>query len=252
MFNEETKRKLRLMRLDGFIEADEQLKTEPGLENLSFDERFQVLIDRLYQQYFNEKVNKLIKTAKLRFPRADIHDIYYDNGRNIKKSTLEEFATCEYIEENRSIVLQGYTSTGKTYIACALAKEACRHLYKTKYIRLPDLLMEYNEKSIEPYGKDKMLRKYTNYRVLVIDEWLSTDMSKSDVEFLFELSERRFDCTSTIFCTLYNINEDWTKRLGRGTQAESIVERFRHNSFVIEMGDKNMREIFENPRKKRK
>ena len=252
MFNEETKRKLRLMRLDGFIETDEQLKTEPGLENLSFDERFQVLIDRLYQQYFNDKVNKLIKTAKLRFPRADIHDIYYDNGRNIKKSTLDEFATCEYIEENRSIVLQGYTSTGKTYIACALAKEACRHLYKTKYIRLPDLLMEYNEKSIEPYGKDKMLRKYTNYRVLVIDEWLSTDMSKSDVEFLFELSERRFDCTSTIFCTLYNINEDWTKRLGRGTQAESIVERFRHNSFVIEMGDKNMREIFENPRKKRK
>lgn len=112
--------------------------------------------------------------------------------------------------------------------------------------------MEYSEKSIEPYGKDKMLRKYTNYRVLVIDEWLSTDMSKSDVEFLFELSERRFDCTSTIFCTLYNINEDWTKRLGRGTQAESIVERFRHNSFVIEIGDKNMCEIFENPRKKRK
>ncbi len=112
--------------------------------------------------------------------------------------------------------------------------------------------MEYNEKSIEPYGKDRMLRKYTNYRVLVIDEWLSTDMSKSDIEFLFELSERRFDCTSTIFCTQYNINEDWTKRLGRGTQAESIVERFRHNSFVIEMGEKNMREIFENPRRKRK
>ena len=252
MFNEETKRKLRLMRLDGLIEAEEQLKIEPGLENLSFDERFQVLIDRLYQQYFNAKVNKLLRTAKLRFPRADIHDIYYDNGRNIKKSVLDEFATCEYIEENRSIVLQGYTSTGKTYIACALAKEACRHLYKTKYIRLPDLLMEYNEKSIEPYGKDRMLRKYTNYRVLVIDEWLSTDMSKSDIEFLFELSERRFDCTSTIFCTLYNINEDWTKRLGRGTQAESIVERFRHNSFVIEMGEKNMREIFENPRRKRK
>ncbi len=89
MFNEETKRKLRLMRLDGLIEAEEQLKIEPGLENLSFDERFQVLIDRLYQQYFNDKVNKLIRTAKLRFPRADIHDIYYDNGRNIKMSVLD-------------------------------------------------------------------------------------------------------------------------------------------------------------------
>ena len=78
------------------------------------------------------------------------------------------------------------------------------------------------------------------------------NMSKSEVEFLFELSERRFDCTSTIFCTLYDIYEDWNKRLGRGTQAESIVERYKHNSDVIEMGDLNMRELFENPRKKRK
>jgi len=252
MLNEETRRKLRLMRMDGFIEASEHIRQEPGIENLSFDERFQVLTDRVYQRYFNDKVDGLIRVAKLRFPRADVHDIYYDSGRNIKKSSMLEYATCEYIEENRSIVLQGYTSTGKTYIACALAKEACRHLYKTKYIRLPDLLMEYEEKSIEPYGKDKMLRKYTNYRVLVIDEWLSTDMSKSEVEFLFELSERRFDCTSTIFCTLYDIYEDWNKRLGRGTQAESIVERYKHNSDVIEMGDLNMRELFENPRKKRK
>lgn len=251
MLNEETKRKLRLMRMDGFIEAADHIRKEPGIENLSFDERFQVLTDRVYQQYFNGKVEGLIRSAKLRFPRADVHDIYYDNGRNIKKTTMHELTTCEYIDENRSIVLQGYTSTGKTYIACALAKEACRHLYKTKYIRLPDLLMEYGEKSIEPYGKDKMLRKYTNYKVLVIDEWLSTDLSKAEVEFLFELSERRFDCTSTIFCTLYNINEDWTKRLGRGTQAESIVERYRHNSYVIVMGDMNMREVFEITKKKK-
>ena len=83
----------------------------------------------------------------------------------------------------------------------------------------------------------------------------SRHISKHSVSDVFRIAKEkdiRFDCTSTIFCTLYNINEDWTKRLGRGTQAESIVERFRHNSFVIEMGEKNMREIFENPRRKRK
>ena len=71
--------------------------------------------------------------------------------------------------------------------------------------------------------------------------------------FRSEQSHRSGDIEPAFrFKLSHKISEDWTKRLGRDTQAESIVERFRHNSFVIEMGEKNMREIFENPRRKRK
>ena len=68
-------------------------------------------------------------------------------------------------------------------------------------------------------------------------------MSADDVKFLFELSERRYDVTSTVFCTLYK-REDWIRRLGGGAYAESIVERYRFNTRWIETGDINMREIF--------
>ena len=54
MLNEETKRKLRLMNLGGFIDASEDIRREPGIENLSFDERFQLLTDSVYQRYFND------------------------------------------------------------------------------------------------------------------------------------------------------------------------------------------------------
>ena len=67
------------------------------------------------------------------------------------------------------------------------------------------------------------------------------ELSKADVEFILELTERRFDSTSTIFCTLYK-REDWVKRLRGGTYAESIVERFAHNTTWIETGDVNMRQ----------
>jgi hypothetical protein len=39
-------------------------------------------------------------------------------------------------------------------------------------------------------------------------------------------------------------NDDWLKRLGKGVYAESIVERYAHNSIAIETGDMNMRAIF--------
>lgn len=88
-----------------------------------------------------------------------------------------------------------------------------------------------------------MLNKYASFRVLVLDEWLMPELSKTDVSFLLELTERRFDSTSTIFCTLYK-REDWVKRLRGGTYAESIVERFVYNTSWVETGDVNMRQYF--------
>lgn len=72
------------------------------------------------------------------------------------------------------------------------------------------------------------------------------DLKKDDVAFLFELSELRFDKASTIFCTLYK-KDEWILRLGKGTFAESIYERYAaHDAIVVDTGEMNMREIFKN------
>ena len=228
MINEETKRKLRLMNIGEFIEASEEQEQDVNALALSFDDRFQMMVDRVYQQKYNDKVHNLIKRAHLRLPKADIHNVFYHEKRTLSRGVIDELATGKYIDENQSIILQGYTSTGKTYLGCALAKEACRQLHRTRYIRVPDMLTEYADKSLLPGGKEKVLRKYSGFKVLVLDEWLLSDLSKDEIEFLFELFERRFDISSTIFCTLYR-TEDWQKRLGSGAYAESIVERYEHN-----------------------
>ena len=156
---------------------------------------------------------------------------------------MADLASCRFVDNCSSIVLQGYTSSGKTFLGCALAKEACRQIHRVRYIRLPELLSEYADKSFVPGGRTKVLNKYAAFKVLVLDEWLIPDLSKEDIEFIFELSERRFDTASTIFCTLYK-QEEWVKRLGGGAYAESIVERFAYNVTWIETGDVNMRQIF--------
>ena len=247
MINEETRRKLRLMNIGEFIDASEEQEQDVNALALSFDDRFQMMVDRVYQQKYNDKVHNLIKRAHLRLPKADIHNVFYHEKRTLSRGVIDELATGKYIDENQSIILQGYTSTGKTYLGCALAKEACRQLHRTRYIRVPDMLTEYADKSLLPGGKEKVLRKYSGFKVLVLDEWLLSDLSKDEIEFLFELFERRFDISSTIFCTLYR-TEDWLKRLGSGAYAESIVERYEHNSIRIETGSMNMRDIFANDR----
>lgn len=242
MLNDESKRKLRLMNVGEFVEELEIQQQDPLTLALPFDDRLQLLIDSVYQRKYNDKVQRLIKNAKLRLPRADIHDIMYLDKRPLNRGIIADLASCRFVDECRSIVFQGYPSSGKTFLGCAMAKEACRRQHKTRYIRLPDLLEEYAEKSVLPGGRNKVLNKYAAYKVLVLDEWLMPELSKTDVEFLLELTERRFDCTSTIFCTLYKC-EDWVKRLRGGTYAESIVERFAHNTTWVETGDANMRQF---------
>ena len=73
MINEETRRKLKELNISELAVALEQQQKDPLTAKLSFDERFQRLVDYLYQEKYNCKIQRLIKTAKFRFPQADRH-----------------------------------------------------------------------------------------------------------------------------------------------------------------------------------
>lgn len=240
MINDETRRKLRELNLAELINGLDLQQAEPATVSLAFDERMQRLIDYVYQAKYNSKIQRLIKSAKLRFPQADIHSLYYD-GRHLDKNLLTELFTCQYIDSHQSIILQGPTGSGKTFLSCVFGKQACLRQITTRYVRFPDLLMEYGDASLVPGQQKKVIAKYGKIPLLVIDEWLVSDISDSELYFLFELMERRSDSTSTIFCTQYR-KDDWIKRMGEGIQAEAIVDRYAYSAFWIETGSMNMRE----------
>lgn len=242
MIHDETKRKLRELNLPELAIAIEIQQTDINCSSLTFDERIQMLIDYLYQEKHNDKVKRLIQMSKFRFPKAEMNDIYY-SGRGIDKTIIQELSTCQFVGSNANIILQGFTGSGKTYFACALGKQACKQRIRTYYIRLPNLMMEYDEASLSVKGREKLLKKYAAYGLLVLDEWLMDDISDTEQHFIFELVERRHDISSTIFCTQYR-QKDWHKRLGGGVHADAIMDRIVHNAVWVETGTMNMREYY--------
>ena len=69
-------------------------------------------------------------------------DIDYTSGRKLNKQLITRLATCEYITEYRNVFITGATGSGKTYMACAFGMEACKQYFTTRYVRLPDLLID--------------------------------------------------------------------------------------------------------------
>jgi len=242
MMNDETRRKLRELNLGEIIMILDMQGQEITYTSLPFDERIQRMVDYLYQEKYNGKVQRLITLSKFRLPKADINDIYYIE-RGIDRQIIQELSTCQFIETSSNIIFQGFTGSGKTYLACAIGRQACKVKMRTRYIRLPELLMERDEASLTSQGVQKLLRKYGDYAVLILDEWLLGDISEEEQHFLFELIERRHDGSSTIFCTQYR-KEDWHIRLGGGVHADAIMDRIVHNAAWVETGCMNMREFY--------
>ena len=198
------------------------------------------MVDYLYQEKYNSKIQLLIKLSKFRLPKAEVYDLYF-NERGIDRNLVTELSTIQFIHSNTNIIFQGFTGSGKTFLACAIGKQACKQQIRTKYIRLPDLLIEHDEASLVSKGSTKLLKKYSSYALLILDEWLLEDISEDEQHFLFELIERRHDQTSTIFCTQYK-QIDWHSRLGGGVHADAIMDRIIHNAVWVETGNMNMRE----------
>lgn len=240
MLNDETRRKLLELGLPEIITAIDIQNGDINYSGLSFDERIQHITDYVYQEKFNQRVKRLIKQSRFRIA-ADVNSIYYTD-RGFTRDDILRISDCSFINKHTSVIIHGSTGSGKTYLGCAIGKEACKQRIKTRYIRMPDLLMEYDELSIIQKGKQKILKKYSGYDLLILDEWLFDDFTESSIQFIFELIERRYDNTATIFCTQYP-KKDWHSRLGGGIHADSIMDRIVHNAAWIFTGAKNMREL---------
>jgi len=135
-------------------------------------------------------------------------------------------------------------------MANAFGMEACKHYYKTKYIRLPDLLIDL-EISRNDGNYKKVMAKYTNPILLIIDEWLLLKTTPAESKDIFELLHKRRRKTSTIFCSQYRC-EGWYEQLGGADLplADAILDRIVHDAYKINIESNNpsrdisMREVY--------
>ena len=225
-------------------------KDDPKMKEVSFEDRFGMLVDIEYSSRKSNSLKRLIRNAGFDQPEAYIGDIDYVSGRKLNRDLIQRLATCEYIAEHRNIFITGATGSGKTYMACAFGMEACKQRYKTQYVRLPDLLMEL-EMARDNGSYVKVQKKYANPILLIIDEWLLLKPNDSEQHDILELLHRRRKRSSTIFCSQYE-DSGWYDQLGgdESPMAEAILDRIKYDAYRINIvpvnpdNNRSMREVY--------
>ena len=220
------------------------------MKNIDFEDRFGMLVDAEYNIRKSNSLKRLIRNACFDQPDACIADINYTSGRKLNRSLINRLSTCEYITEHHDVFITGATGSGKTYLACALGMSACMQRYKTQYTRLPDLLMDLEMARNEGTYK-KIIAKYANPVLLIIDEWLLLKPTIPEQQDILELLHRRRRKSSTIFCSQYAF-EGWYSQLGGEDSplAEAILDRLKHDAYRINIvptdpnNYRSMREVY--------
>lgn len=250
MTNQSTTNKLIEMRLTAMSDAFRIQQADPSMKDLSFEDRFGMLVDVEYTSRKNNRLKRLIRNSGLEQPNACIVDIDYTSGRKLNKQLILRLASCEYIAEYRNIFITGATGSGKTYMACAFGMEACKQYHTTKYVRLPDLLIDL-EIARHDGSYKKVMARYAKTVLLIIDEWLLLKPNETERKDIFELLHHRRKRSSTIFCSQYR-PEGWYDQLGGGDGplADAILDRIMHDSYKINIEsidpskDLSMREVY--------
>ncbi|MEI8631564.1 ATP-binding protein [Vibrio sp. PP-XX7] len=124
--------------------------------------------------------------------------------------------------------MTGATGAGKTYVACALAAQACEQLYSVRYHRLSRLLDDLSSGRFDGTYQ-KQLLALSRKQLLLLDDWGMEKLSPDHAGHLLELLEDRYQSSSTIMISQLPVKE-WYNMIGNATVADALLDRLIHNS----------------------
>ncbi len=204
MLNQPTIEKLHTMKMHGMADAFRaQLETTES-HQLSFEERFALLVDQQWLWKENRALGRRLRCAKLK-QHAVIEDVNYQHPRELDRRLLRTLASSEWVRQK-------------------LNSELFR-----------ELAVAHADGSM-----GRMLLRLAQIDVLLLDDFAMAPLKDSERRDFLEVCDDRYQRRSMILTSQMPVAH-WHEQIGDPTIADSILDRLLHNAYRIELKGESMR-----------
>ena len=231
---------LKQLRLDGMLAALADQATSSAAAKLGFDDRLNLLVQREIDWRDDKRLARLLKAARLKVSSACIEDILWRDSRNLDRHLVTALAGCDWVRHAQPILISGATGCGKTWLSCALARQAARNGFSVLYARTHRLLQELRV----AHGEGTFTRRLgalARVDVLLLDDFAGAPIAADERTDLLELLDDRVGTKATIITSQLAVNSRhaW---LDDPTIADAILDRIVHGAHRIELKGPSLRD----------
>jgi DNA replication protein DnaC len=239
MLDNLTKDHLLSLRLKGMLHALELQRFQPEMLHLSFEDRFGLLIDAEINLRDQNRIQRYLKAAHLRYPKATLEGIDYQRERRIERSVISSLASCDWVKARQNIIITGSTGTGKSWLGCAFGSQTCRLGISTYYTSSHQLFEDLS-RTIADGTLPKFRRKLVHTELLIIDDFGLGGVDPSLGPSILEIIDLQ-SAHGALLLTSQFPTVQWHSLFNDPTIADAILDRIVHGAHLIELFGESMR-----------
>jgi len=237
---QQTIEQLKNLKLNGLLEAWSEQQAQPTYQDLAFDERFALLVEREYVRRQNQRLQRRLKQAQL-FIGASLADIDFAVPRGLKKTQFLEWAQGQWLTKHLNLIILGSTGVGKTFLACTLADHLCKQGHTVRYLKTAELISQLQLAKVD--GSFPQFRKQlASFNLVILDEWLRDELNPNQARELLDFLDDRYRRASCLFVSQFPIH-DWHPKIQDPTLADAILDRIVHDSLRLPLKGESMRKL---------
>ena len=197
----------------------------------SYELYLQQLAELEVQQRKAGAIARRLKQAQ--FPvNKEVGDFDFAAVPKLNKKRMVDLAQCNFINLRSNIIFNGPPGTGKTHLAIALGREACRRGYKTKFFTASGLANLYRE-AREERQILKLEKQIQKLDLIIMDELGYIPLDRQGAEHLFGFFSQCYEQVSLVVTTNLPF-ADWPQIFANDQRMTgALLDRLTHHVHII-------------------
>jgi DNA replication protein DnaC len=186
----------------------------------------------------NERMTYYLKLAKLRLPAQPEH-VECSTARNLTKQQWGTLLEGRYIHQAEPVLITGPTGCGKSFIACALAYQACMQGHRTLYFNMNRFIEKVMLAKLDGTYL-KQINHWERTPLIILDDFGLQPLDPQIRLALLQMVEDRYARKSIIITSQLPVAK-WHEFINEPTLADAILDRLTAKAHRIELKGESLR-----------